>query len=58
MLKYEQDTYSPLTDDAQIAVLMKKTTWQLQEPLPLNADSLSKHQEVKEVVVNYIKTKP
>jgi hypothetical protein len=41
ILNHEQETVSKLTDDVNIAILMNKTTGQLQEHLRLNAVSLT-----------------
>ena len=56
-LSTHKDTYSKLSDDVKIADSITKTRGQLQEHLRLNAASLSKYQEVREVVINYIQTK-
>ena len=56
ILKYAQDTNSRLSNDVKTAVLMNKTRGQHQEHLRLNAASLSKYHEVKDVLTNYINT--
>ena len=55
--KSEKETSSRLSEDVKIAVLMEKTRGQLQEHLRQNASALDTYQDVKDVIVNYRKTK-
>ena len=57
ILVYMTETNSRLSDDFKIVVLMHKTRGQLQEHLRLNAASLTRYHDVKNLVTNCIKTK-
>lgn len=56
-LKHEREPDSKLSDNVKIAVLMHKTKGQLQKHIRLNTASLSKYQDVREVITKYTKTK-
>ena len=55
--KYERETSTSLSDDVKFAVMMNETHGHLQEHLRLNAASLTRYSEIKDVIVNYFKSR-
>jgi len=55
--KYEKETKSTLSDDVKVAVLLSETRGPLQEHLRLNASTMSNYNDVKDIIVQYFRTK-
>ena len=53
--KYEKETSSTLPDSVKIAVLMNKTTGDIQRHVRLNASRLTRFADVRETILTYFK---
>ena len=57
LVKYEKETKTKLSDDIRIAVLMTEIRGPLQEHLRLNAATVTKYEDFKDIIVNYFRIK-
>jgi len=55
--RYEKETQTRLTDEVKIAIIMTEVSGSLQEHLRLNAATITKYDEFKDMILNYFRAK-
>jgi hypothetical protein len=55
ILKYAKETKTTLSDEVRIGIFMGQVKGPLQEHLRLNATTVTKYQDFKDIIVNYFR---